>query len=137
MGLKVLNFQSIGMFRELDGDSQCQPMFLAFLGILVLHGLGPDTKTSAVITYQSANIGRVQCGLVPNLSMDSDFDLVGLERIGIILEELDSAVGEWPVGVKEKRAIGKGKLEGGFGSILWTTASVARPVRVVPFRQFL
>lgn len=54
-----------------------------------------------MLTLQSANLGEIQCDLVPNLGIDRDFNFVRLQRIGIILVELDSTIGEWTVGVKE------------------------------------
>ena len=83
-----------------------------------------------MLTLQSANLCEIQGGLVPNPSVDSDLNFVRLERIGIILIELDSAVGEWTLGVEEKRAIGKRKLKGDIGSILWTSRRTTRPVWV-------
>jgi hypothetical protein len=76
-------------------------VFLAFLRVLVLHGFSPNTKTRTVLTLQSANLGELQCGLVPDLGVDSNFNFIGLQGIGIVLIELDSAVGEWTVRVEE------------------------------------
>ena len=49
---------------------------------------------------QSANLGKIQRGLIPNLGIDSNFDFVRLQRIGIVLGKLDSTECEWTVGVK-------------------------------------
>ena len=129
------------MLRELDGDPHRQCMFLTFLGILVFCvlslrdvtirarakvedkevGTNPDTETCTVLTLQSANLGKLQCGLLPDLGVDSNFNFVRLQRIGIILIELDSTEGEGTVRVEEERAIRERKLETGIGGVFWTT----------------
>lgn len=88
----------------------------------------PNADACAVFTLQSANLGRTQCSFVPNLGIDSNFNFVGFQRIGIILVELDSAIGKWTMGIEEKRAIGKWKLESGIGSVLWATRTTTRPM---------
>ena len=40
VSLKLLEFQSIWMLRELDGNAQGQFVFIALLGFLVFDGLG-------------------------------------------------------------------------------------------------
>jgi hypothetical protein len=145
VSLKLLEFQGIWVLRELDRNSQHQFVFLAFLGILVINGLGlwnltiryrakmkhgkidtdPNTETRTLITLQSTNLGLIQCTLVPDLSVDSDFNLVRVQRVGIILIELDPAIGERTMGVEEKRTVGEWKLESGVGSVLWTGAAPA------------
>jgi len=79
-----------------------------------------------MLTLQSANLGELQCGLVPDLGIDSDFNFVRPQRIGIVLVELDSAVGEWTVRVEEE--IRERKLKTGIGSVFWTTRTTTRPV---------
>ena len=96
-------------------------------------GTNPNTKTCTVLTLQSANLGEIQCELVPDLGVDSNFNFVRLQRIGIILVEPDSAVGEWTMGVEEERAIRERKLEGGIRSVFWTMGATTRPVWVVGF----
>lgn len=93
----------------------------------------PNTETNTVATLQSANLCEIQCSLVPDLGIDSNFNFVGLQRIGVILMEFDSAIGEWSMGVEEKSAIGKRELKGGFRSVLWTTRTTTWPVWVAGF----
>ena len=152
MGMELLDLQSVRMLRELDGDSQRQCVFLALLGIMVLAGLSlgnmdissctkgkdakvdtdPNTETCTVVTLQSANLGEIQRIFVPNLSIDSNLDFVRLQRIGIILGELDATKCEWTVGVEEKRAISEWKLESGIGSVFWIMTTT-RPMWVMRF----
>jgi hypothetical protein len=90
-----------------------------FLRIFVLHRLSPNTETCTVLTLQTANPGESQCSLVPNLGINSNLNFVGIQETGVILVELDSAVGERAPGIEEERAIGERKLESGMRSKLW------------------
>jgi len=79
VGLEFLDLQRVRVLRELDGDSQSQLVFLAFLRIPVLHELSPNTETRTMLALQGTNLGEPQCGLVPNLGIDSDFNFVRIQ----------------------------------------------------------
>ena len=61
----------------------------------------PDTESRAVVTLQSTNPGMFQRRLVPDLSVNGDFNFVRLQQAGIVLSKVDSAASEWTVGVKQ------------------------------------
>lgn len=95
-----------------------------------------------MVTSQATNLGELQCALVPDLSVDSNFNFVRMQRIGIILIEPDSTKSKRALGVEEKGAIGKRKLKSGVGGVLWAMRAsmgmmrlvrMARLVRVVGF----
>jgi hypothetical protein len=90
----------------------------------------PNTEACTVVTFQSTNFSNVQCVLVPDLSIYSDFNFVSIQRIGIVLIEPDSTVRKWTMGVEEKGAIGERKLESGVGGVLW---SIRTPVGTMRF----
>lgn len=141
------------MLRELDRDSQSQFVFLAFLRIPMLHELSllsevirshtqrkvietetdPNTETRTMLALQRTNLCESQCGLVPNLGFDGDFDFVRAQRIRVILVKFDPAVGKRTVRIEEEGAIGKRKLESGIGSVLRPAGTTTRPVWVMGF----
>lgn len=72
-----------------------------------------------MVKFQSANLGDLQRGLVPDLGVDGDFNFIRIQRIGVILIKPDSTVGKWTMGVEEKSAIGEREFESGVGGVLW------------------
>jgi hypothetical protein len=125
------------MLREFDRDSQHQFVFLAFFGALMPYWLGPNPETSTVVALQSTNLGEAQSVLVPNPGVDNDFNFIRIQRIRIILIELDSTIGKWTMGVEEKIAIRERKLEGGVRGVLWSVRGSVRMMRFVGMARFV
>lgn len=84
-----------------------------------------------MVELQSTDLSEIQCGLVPDFSVDGDFNLIRTQRIGIILMKNDSTMGKWTMGVEDKGTIGERKLKSGIGSVLWSMGASVGKMRFV------